>query len=87
MAEAALEAIAKTAKWESTPQPSSKELFDYLREHAQGGVPKNNFAAEIAAAKQVLRADVDRTLRLLGCGSVADLDRSYVNVPESWRTT
>ena len=43
--------------------------------------------AGVARALEILRADVDRTLRLLGCGSVADLDRSYVNVPESWRTT
>lgn len=32
----------------------------------------------------ILRTDVERTLRLLGCPSVADLDRSYVNVPKSW---
>jgi L-lactate dehydrogenase (cytochrome) len=43
--------------------------------------------AGVARALEILRADVDRTLRLLGCGSVTDLDRSYVNVPESWRTT
>jgi isopentenyl diphosphate isomerase/L-lactate dehydrogenase-like FMN-dependent dehydrogenase len=35
-------------------------------------------------AIEILRADLDRTLRLLGCPSVADLDRSYVNVPKSW---
>ena len=33
---------------------------------------------------EILRADLDRTLRLLGCPSVAALDRSYVNVPKSW---
>jgi isopentenyl diphosphate isomerase/L-lactate dehydrogenase-like FMN-dependent dehydrogenase len=33
---------------------------------------------------EILRADLDRTLRLLGCPSVAKLDRSYVNVPKSW---
>jgi len=43
--------------------------------------------AGVARALEILRTDVDRTLRLLGCGSVADLDRSYVNVPESWRTS
>jgi isopentenyl diphosphate isomerase/L-lactate dehydrogenase-like FMN-dependent dehydrogenase len=43
--------------------------------------------AGVARALEILQADVDRTLRLLGCRSVADLDRSYVNVPESWRTT
>jgi L-lactate dehydrogenase (cytochrome) len=35
-------------------------------------------------AIEILRADLDRTLRLLGCPSVAALDRSYVNVPKSW---
>jgi isopentenyl diphosphate isomerase/L-lactate dehydrogenase-like FMN-dependent dehydrogenase len=31
-----------------------------------------------------LRADLDRTLRLLGCPSISALDRSYVTVPKSW---
>ncbi len=53
-AEQALDAIAKTAKWEPAPHPSSKELFDYLKQHAQG-VPANSFADELAQAKQVLR--------------------------------
>jgi isopentenyl diphosphate isomerase/L-lactate dehydrogenase-like FMN-dependent dehydrogenase len=35
-------------------------------------------------AIEILRADLDRTLHLLGCPSVADLDRSYVNVPKAW---
>jgi len=35
-------------------------------------------------AIEILRTDLDRTLRLLGCASVAELDRSYVNVPRSW---
>jgi isopentenyl diphosphate isomerase/L-lactate dehydrogenase-like FMN-dependent dehydrogenase len=32
----------------------------------------------------ILRADLDRSLRLLGCASVAELDGSYINVPRSW---
>jgi isoquinoline 1-oxidoreductase len=56
LAEQALEAIAKTAKWETTAQPASKDLYDYLRDHAHSGMPKNSFAEEIAAAKKVLRA-------------------------------
>jgi L-lactate dehydrogenase (cytochrome) len=40
--------------------------------------------AGVHRAIEILRTDVDRTLRLLGCPSVADLDRSYVNVPKSW---
>ena len=35
-------------------------------------------------ALEILRADLDRTLRLLGCPSVSALDRSYLNVPKSW---
>ena len=31
----------------------------------------------------VFRTDLDRTLRLLGCPSVAALDRSYVAVPDA----
>ncbi len=40
--------------------------------------------AGVDRAIEILRADIDRTLRLLGCPSVADLDRSYVDVPQSW---
>jgi L-lactate dehydrogenase (cytochrome) len=42
--------------------------------------------AGVERAIEILRTDLDRTLRLLGCPSVADLDRSYVNVPQSWQT-
>jgi L-lactate dehydrogenase (cytochrome) len=38
----------------------------------------------IARAIEMLRADLDRTLRLLGCPAAAALDRSYVNVPKRW---
>jgi isopentenyl diphosphate isomerase/L-lactate dehydrogenase-like FMN-dependent dehydrogenase len=37
--------------------------------------------AGVARAIEILRADLDRTLKLLGCASVADLDRSFLNVP------
>jgi L-lactate dehydrogenase (cytochrome) len=40
--------------------------------------------AGVDRAIEILRTDVERTLRLLGCASVAELDRSYVNVPKSW---
>jgi L-lactate dehydrogenase (cytochrome) len=33
----------------------------------------------VARAIEILRADVVRTLKLLGCASIADLDRSYVD--------
>jgi CO/xanthine dehydrogenase Mo-binding subunit len=53
LAEQALTAIAKTAKWETVEHPSSKELFSYLEKHAT--VPKNQFADELAKAKHTLR--------------------------------
>ena len=37
--------------------------------------------AGVARAIEILRTDMERTLRLLGCASIAALDRSYVNVP------
>jgi isopentenyl diphosphate isomerase/L-lactate dehydrogenase-like FMN-dependent dehydrogenase len=40
--------------------------------------------AGVARAIQILRTDVERTLKLLGCPSVAMLDRSYVDVPATW---
>ena len=40
--------------------------------------------AGVDRAIEILKTDLERTLRLLGCASVADLDRSYVNVPKSW---
>jgi len=43
--------------------------------------------AGVDRAIEILRTDLDRTLRLLGCASVAELDRSYVNVPKSWETS
>lgn len=50
VAKNALGAIAKTAEWEPAPHPSSKELWDYLRQHARGGVPENPFASELSGA-------------------------------------
>ena len=38
----------------------------------------------VAKALAILRADVERTLRLLGCPSVGTLDRSYIDVPDTW---
>ncbi len=40
--------------------------------------------AGVTRALQILRADVERTLRLLGCPSVGALDRSYVEIPHAW---
>ena len=43
--------------------------------------------AGVDRAIEILRTDLERTLRLLGCPSVAALDRSYVNVPKSWEAS
>ncbi len=40
--------------------------------------------AGVDRAIEILRTDLERTLRLLGCASVAELNRSYVNVPKEW---
>jgi L-lactate dehydrogenase (cytochrome) len=40
--------------------------------------------AGVTRALQILRTDFERTLRLLGCCSAADLDRSYVEPPRDW---
>ena len=40
--------------------------------------------AGVARAIEILRTDLIRTLKLLGCASVADLDRSFVDVPANW---
>jgi L-lactate dehydrogenase (cytochrome) len=42
--------------------------------------------AGVDRAIEILRTDMERTLRLLGCPSIAGLDRSYVNVPKSWES-
>jgi len=41
-------------------------------------------SAGVARAIEILRADLIRTLKLLGCPSVAELDRSYVDTPADW---
>ncbi len=38
----------------------------------------------VARAVQILRTDIERTLQLLGCRSIAELDRSYVDFPRAW---
>jgi len=38
----------------------------------------------VARALEILRNDVERTLRLLGCPSVSALDSSYLNIPKHW---
>jgi isoquinoline 1-oxidoreductase len=51
----AIEAVAKTAKWETESIPSSDDLYEYLRENANGDT-KNPFADEVAKAAKSLHA-------------------------------
>ena len=41
----------------------------------------------VRRAVEILRADLLRTIKLLGCPSTSALDRSYVEVPDSWHRT
>jgi L-lactate dehydrogenase (cytochrome) len=41
--------------------------------------------AGVDRAIQILRADLVRTMKLLGCGSVRELTRDHVHVPAAWR--
>jgi isoquinoline 1-oxidoreductase len=54
LAEKGLAALASAAKWEPASHPPSKDLYDYLKQHAQG-VPANTFGEELSKAKQVVR--------------------------------
>jgi L-lactate dehydrogenase (cytochrome) len=38
----------------------------------------------VTRALEILRDDVERTLRLLGCPSVSALNSSYLNIPKHW---
>jgi L-lactate dehydrogenase (cytochrome) len=40
--------------------------------------------AGVTRAIDILRTGLVRTMKLLGCASVADLDRSYIDVPAEW---
>jgi L-lactate dehydrogenase (cytochrome) len=50
----------------------------YVYGLAAGGGPG------VARAIEILNADIVRTLKLLGCASTADLNRSYVDLPSDW---
>jgi len=38
--------------------------------------------AGVTRAVQILREDMERTLRLLGCHSVEQLNRTYLDIPK-----
>jgi isopentenyl diphosphate isomerase/L-lactate dehydrogenase-like FMN-dependent dehydrogenase len=43
-------------------------------------------AAGVTRAIEILRADLIRTMKLLGCKSIVDLSTRYVDVPHEWHT-
>jgi len=43
--------------------------------------------AGVARAIDILRADIVRAMKLLGCPSISELDGSYVTYPAEWRPT
>jgi L-lactate dehydrogenase (cytochrome) len=43
--------------------------------------------AGVARAVDILRSGIVRTMKLLGCSSVRDLDRSLVHIPAEWHHT
>jgi L-lactate dehydrogenase (cytochrome) len=40
--------------------------------------------AGVNRAIAILRADLERTMKLLGCASISELDQTYVEVPRDW---
>jgi isopentenyl diphosphate isomerase/L-lactate dehydrogenase-like FMN-dependent dehydrogenase len=44
-------------------------------------------APGVTRAIAILRADLERTMKLLGCASISDLDQTYVDVPRDWPGT
>jgi L-lactate dehydrogenase (cytochrome) len=40
--------------------------------------------AGVTRAVEILRNDLIRTLKLLGCAALSDLDRSFVEIPADW---
>jgi isoquinoline 1-oxidoreductase len=54
-AQQAIEALAKTAEWTRTAQPSSSEIFDYLRKKAEERTPANPFREEMQRGAHQLR--------------------------------
>ncbi len=40
----------------------------------------------VTRAISILRSDLERTMKLLGCASISELDQTYVNLPRDWPT-
>ena len=44
-------------------------------------------APGVHRAIAILRADLERTMKLLGCASISDLDKTYIELPRDWPIT
>jgi len=40
--------------------------------------------AGVTRAIEILRADLNRTMLLLGCPSISQLDKSFIQLPAEW---
>ena len=58
-AKRAVDALAKTAQWETVPQPSNAELWEHLRRHAsaRGGEPDRGVQDALASAAKTVQAE------------------------------
>ncbi|MGD0138610.1 MAG: molybdopterin cofactor-binding domain-containing protein [Tepidisphaeraceae bacterium] len=56
-AQQAIDALAKTAVWQTLPHLSSKDLYDHLKQNAQGGIPSNPFAVDLPKAAAAIRQE------------------------------
>lgn len=52
----ALDAVARTARWEHATHTSSKELFTWLRQNSDPSAAESPFKEQLSGAKQTLRA-------------------------------
>jgi isoquinoline 1-oxidoreductase len=59
VAKRAIAELAKTARWEAAPHPSSATVFQHLRDKAKGGVPKNALAEQMKSAAKSRKASYD----------------------------
>ena len=62
LAELAVRQIAKTAEWDTVAQPSSDELFTYIREHVSN---KHAKQGKVVQKKGTLQAALDRAAQVL----------------------
>jgi len=52
----ALKVLSATARWTESSHPSSRAVYEYLRNQVEGSVPSNPFAEVVATAAHRLRA-------------------------------